>query len=353
MEVKNLIEYMEIVCGKIMSYPLESNHTDNKYLSQMNSIGKEFILRTSSQSGIKTDKKIPEELCEYIDQYYNFIYSYYIKSKRPESSAEKDTHSVKFFFRGVNDVIYPLAPGIYRKDEKHDEYFYFNEIGVRCPEAFRSLTNLEKLAYMQHYGCPTRLLDITANPLVALYFACDGEQAAHQDGVVYIFGIDSEKIRYASSDRIQMLSKFAEFKRCDQEQLRYLSYRNLQSRKFPQDSHRKYQDVVVEQYYHTVKRSNGAFERELNPIDLLAPQFVQPEKNNPRILKQDGAFIVSGLDKNADESNMKIRKYLVNEIHVPALCKALIKDQLANVGISQATLFPEVDKVADYLKRII
>ena len=39
------------------------------------------------------------------------------------------------------------------------------------------------------------------------------------------------------------------------------------------------------------------FERELNPIDLLAPQFVQPEKNNPRILKQDGAFIISGLDK--------------------------------------------------------
>lgn len=78
-----------------------------------------------------------------------------------------------------------------------------------------------------------------------------------------------------------------------------------------------------------------------------------PKKNNPRILKQDGAFIISGLDKNADESNMKIRKYLVNEIHVPALCKALIKDQLANVGISQATLFPEVDKVADYLKRII
>lgn len=75
MEVKNLIEYMEIVCGKIMSYPLESNHTDIKYLSQMNSIGKEFILRTSSQSGIKTDKKIPEELCEYIDQYYNFNFS--------------------------------------------------------------------------------------------------------------------------------------------------------------------------------------------------------------------------------------------------------------------------------------
>ena len=74
MEVKNLIEYMEIVCGKIMSYPLESNHTDNKYLSQMNSIGKEFILRTSSQSGIKTDKKIPEELCEILRIGQNEVY---------------------------------------------------------------------------------------------------------------------------------------------------------------------------------------------------------------------------------------------------------------------------------------
>lgn len=80
---------MEIVCGKIMSYPLESNHTDIKYLSQMNSIGKEFILRTSSQSGIKTDKKIPEELCEYIDQYYNSIYSYYIKANDQNLQQKK------------------------------------------------------------------------------------------------------------------------------------------------------------------------------------------------------------------------------------------------------------------------
>lgn len=38
---------------------------------------------------------------------------------------------------------------------------------------------------MQHYSCPTRLLDWTLSPYVALYFAV--EQSPESDGAVWFF----------------------------------------------------------------------------------------------------------------------------------------------------------------------
>lgn len=74
------------------------------------------------------------------------------------------------------------------------------------------------------------------------------------------------------------------------------------------------------------------------------------KKNYPRILKQDGAFIIPGLDASDKESDNKIREFLVKELIIPKEAKKQLRKELEYVGINQASLFPEVDKVADYLR---
>lgn len=58
---------------------------------------------------------------------------------------------------------------------------YYQEIGYSLSE--KDEENF--IAYCQHHGLPTELIDITKNPLVALYFACEKDE--DEDGNVYLF----------------------------------------------------------------------------------------------------------------------------------------------------------------------
>lgn len=92
------------------------------------------------------------------------------------------------FFRGHANKEWGLVPGIYRTESaiKKEDYLVHNLIR-HCPIDFQNCeSSFEKLVKM-HYELPTRLLDISMNPLVALYFAAIGERDKEKDGEMLIF----------------------------------------------------------------------------------------------------------------------------------------------------------------------
>lgn len=87
----------------------------------------------------------------------------------------------KLVFRGHSDASsnYKLIPTIGRKWPimEYSENRMVTEMLTLRPEEFSGITSdFDLLSKLQHFGLPTRLLDFTYNPLIALFFACSSSK---------------------------------------------------------------------------------------------------------------------------------------------------------------------------------
>ena len=257
-------------------------------------------------------------------------------------------------FRGQANSAWYNLPSIYRRPNKRaaNEHKLVREIIGLHPDEFRGdSTMFDRLVRMQHFGLPTRLSDVTANPLVALYFACERhiENAKYKppgarrplddvfrlepcDGKIFVYSIPEGGTKFYDSHTVSLLANLS---RLTQEKKSILQ----------NDPDSDSAESILEELSRLVSEENPGFKNEIQVNSLFERLYVTPKQANKRIVAQAGAFIIAGLrDAERTRSGMSLYHFTV-----PHQSKLPILNQLDALGINGRTMFPELDKAAKYL----
>jgi hypothetical protein len=250
------------------------------------------------------------------------------------------------YYRGHSDSAYKLEPSLFRSANRlNKEHLWFKEMLKEEPHHFpRDETTLEKLVKMQHFGLPTRLLDITKNPLVALYFACvthDNKTAQQNDGEVVILSLDGKLMKYNDSDTVLILSNLCKLKPSEKQFDTSLSVEAFNQTK------------NVEKLLWEIKREKPIFYDMINPKCINSVLPVKAAKSNERIQIQDGLFLLFGVGSGGNNvpvpGDWMVKTKSGERIIIDAESKSKIRNQLEDINISQKTLFPGLDTAAAYI----
>ncbi|MBO3641816.1 FRG domain-containing protein [Streptococcus suis] len=127
------------------------------------------------------------------------------------SGTKKEQETFNVYYRGEAEVFPYRTPNLYLNEKlvrEGSEYYYrslLNELGRTDYQDSSSLFQL--LSELQHYEAKTRMLDITSNPLVALYFATEPRDSSdNPDGNIYLFKEKKGKEKFDTGHTVAIKS---------------------------------------------------------------------------------------------------------------------------------------------------
>jgi hypothetical protein len=205
------------------------------------------------------------------------------------------------WYRGQSKAQRGLIPGEYRytllnPDEMRSEFI----LKAKPLLDKEPSTDWEWYFLMQHYGLPTRLLDWTEGSLIGLHFALS-KDTGKEDAAVW--ALDPWMLNKWSIKKSDLVITGGQFE--------------------PDPIAKKYLGRV----YQKLKLPS-------HPIAIVPPY------NSPRITAQRGTFTVHGFCTKGIEKQFS--KRLV-KITIPKDSALEMRRQLRTAGISEFTLFPDLD----------
>ena len=239
-------------------------------------------------------------------------------------------------FRGHGSWRYRLLPSVLREVRyKRNEHIVVRELVASHPEDFAGdTTTLEQLVRVQHYALPSRLLDATWNPLVALYFAA--AEKFDVNGEVVVFRVDTSVVKYYDSDTVSCVSNLAHLTTEQKDAIDFAAadFNNQTS---------------IDRLLQFIRVEKPHFRAQIEPNHLRTVWCVKPKQNNRRILAQSGAFLIFGLTAELDTN--PVSNIAIERIRINKSSKAQILSELDRVAINESTMFPEIERAASYITK--
>lgn len=225
-----------------------------------------------------------------------------------------------FAFRGISDKDYLLENRFARtcNENPHLEYHLLRNFRkYAVGKNLESLhTDWRALTIGQHYGLPTRLLDWTYSPFVAIHFATADVSKYAYDGVIW--KVDFVKANKLLPGKLRSILE------------------EVGSNTFTIE--------MLEEAMPTLKNFDSLSD------DLLAI-FFEPPSIDERIVNQFAFFSIMSNPVATFNKWLVQHPELFNRIIIPSALKWEIRDKLDQANITERTLFPGLDGLARWLER--
>ena len=230
-----------------------------------------------------------------------------------------------YFYRGLSNVSYPLLTTLQRNCK--DQGTFLEESILRNfakyaidqdPQIVESIWR--QLVIGQHHGLPTRLLDWTYSPLVALHFAVNDSNPANiSEADCVVWKIHCEDLN---------VSLPQEYKQKLWEQKAYL--------------------FTVEMLSECAK-DLATYDRAMALADSIA--LLEPPSVDQRIINQYSYFTVMPSHIKCFEKYMVQKMPRTTRYVISKNLRWRIRDMLDQMNINERTLLPGFDGIAAWLKR--